>query len=212
MIFAVVPMKRLGMAKSRLRAALGSSEREELVLQMLRQVLHQLALVPGLSGRLVVTADEAVASAARAAGAEVLHEAPEGGLNQALIQAAAWLHRHRAGRIMVVPGDLPLALARDFERLLQATACDGEMAIVRARDGAGTGALLCSLPLPFNPRFGPGSFERHCQAATAAGLRPLVLDLPRIAHDLDQPADLEMLATLRARIRRSAAMELPLHG
>jgi 2-phospho-L-lactate guanylyltransferase len=188
MNWAVVPIKSLAQAKSRLAPCLDPQGRASLVLTMLDRVLAALAATDGLGGRLVVTADARVAAFAAARGARVLREHPDGGLNAALLQAANWLHRQRAQRMLIVPGDIPFATASDFRRLLTCSQQDS-LVLVPAKGGHGTGALLSPLPLPLSPMFGPDSFRRHC--AAARNLRMVVHESPRIGFDIDEPADLE---------------------
>ena len=42
-------------------------------------------------------------------------------------------------------------------------------------------------------KFGEPSFDNHLVAARAAGLRPLVLRLPGLGLDIDDPEDLALL-------------------
>ena len=75
------------------------------------------------------------------------------------------------------------------------------MAVVPSRDGAGTNALLLSPPDAMQPEFGEGSFVRHVAQAVALGLEFRVLRLPGIAADIDEPRDLDVLATARCAER-----------
>ena len=70
--------------------------------------------------------------------------------------------------------------------------------------------MLCA-PADLVPlRFGGASFPPHLAAARARGIDPCVLDLPRIALDLDEPADLAAFlaaeAPCRARKLLAAAL------
>ncbi len=65
---------------------------------------------------------------------------------------------------------------------------------MRAADGRGTNAI-CRRPAGFFPaRFGNDSFEPHHAAAQATGKPCVVLSLPGIALDVDNPSDLRALA------------------
>ena len=65
--------------------------------------------------------------------------------------------------------------------------------LVPALDGDGTNALLLAPPDAMQPGFGPGSFVRHLAQAVARRLDAQVLQLPRVAIDIDQPHDLARL-------------------
>ena len=69
--FAVVPVKPLAEAKSRLASALPPALRRLLVLTMLEDVLRTLAAAPGIGRVLVVTADLDVGELARREGATI---------------------------------------------------------------------------------------------------------------------------------------------
>src|SRR5699024_6033831 len=73
-VHAVVPVKRLSGAKSRLATGLDRPQREELVLAMLTDTLRALSGSPLVCGLTVVTPDARAAAAATRCGAAVLDE------------------------------------------------------------------------------------------------------------------------------------------
>ena len=68
--------------------------------------------------------------------------------------------------------------------------------VVPDRHGTGTNALLLQPPDAIEPSFGPGSRERHEEAARAAGLTWEVDPLPSLLVDVDTPEDLTEVALL----------------
>ena len=65
--------------------------------------------------------------------------------------------------------------------------------LVPAADGRGTNAAF-RRPANFFPlRFGNDSFKPHLAAAQATGKPCIVLQLPSIAVDVDNPEDLQLL-------------------
>jgi 2-phospho-L-lactate guanylyltransferase (CobY/MobA/RfbA family) len=130
-----------------------------------------------------------VRAACAEVGAVVLAEGPGG---QGAAVAAAL--RGVVGPVAVVNADLPCATAADVRRLL-----DAAPALVAAADGT-TNALALSEPTQFRPLYGPGSAARF----RALGLTPL--DVPNLADDVDDLADLERVAD-RAGERTLAALE-----
>lgn len=208
---AVVPVKGLGEAKSRLAGALGPDERSALTLHTMRGVLDALD-VPGIAARLVVSPDPTVLATARATGARgLLQRSPSGGnghgggrddgLNRALDEARRHLVANGAGAMLVVLGDLPLLSAADVGAMLALADEDGDEGMASSatvvlapdRRESGTNALLLRplTGLPF--AFGAGSLARH--RAAARGLRLRLYRAPGTALDLDTPDD---LAALRA--------------
>jgi len=198
--WAVVPVKRLADAKSRLAGVMAPTERQAFCLAMLDDVLAALGRTPGLAGTLVVTADDEAAAHARAAGARVVDEAPVAGLNAALDLAVMGLRAERADRMVVLPADVPLVTPEALASLLAAG--DG-VTLVPDRAGVGTNGLSMAPvgALPF--RFGASSLGRHCKEAQARGLPVRVVDIPELALDIDTPDDLDALMAVRAARRRA---------
>ncbi len=194
-LFAVVPVKDLGSAKSRLSPALDSVERVDLTLHMLDHVLSTLrkACVENVC---VVSPNSAVLDTARERGASPLSQESQG-LNPALEEARLWAIRQGASTLLVLPADLPLLTAPDILALLE----EGKPGVGISPDKArtGTNALLLQPPdvLPF--AFGPGSFEAHLRLARERGLDVSVHDLPNLAFDLDTAEDLERVESLGGR-------------
>jgi 2-phospho-L-lactate guanylyltransferase len=186
-IAAVVPVKALGSAKSRLRRELGPEAVERLVLAMLGDVLDALRGVPALGRVAVVTPDADVAAAV---GAEALLR-PDPGLNAAVDNASAELAPNADDGVLVVLGDVAGVRPDDIERLLGAAQRPG-VAIAPSNDG-GTSALL-RVPRDAIPAgFGPGSAKVHRELAARAGVRFREIALPSLAIDVDERADLDAL-------------------
>ena len=71
---------------------------------------------------------------------------------------------------------------------------DGRFAaIVPDRHGTGTNALLLRPPDSLVPAFGPGSCQRHQDAARSEGTVGEVRDVPSLALDVDTLEDLQAL-------------------
>ncbi|QPS11337.1 2-phospho-L-lactate guanylyltransferase [Delftia acidovorans] len=198
-LWAVVPVKPLAQAKQRLAPLLDASERAALAQVMLRDVLDALAGHPHLGGMLVVSGDPTAQAMARAAGATVLDDSPACGLVPALRRAARALSDAGRDGMLIVPADLP-GLARDDLALLaqahgRRRGARGATLVAASHDG-GTNALACSPPDALPLCYGPDSFRRHVRTARAIGLDPLLLSLPRLARDVDRPADLRAFMAL----------------
>jgi 2-phospho-L-lactate guanylyltransferase len=202
---ALVPVKRLGAAKSRLRGALGERA-DELTLAMLADLLEALVAAPQLARVVVVTPDEAVARVARASGAEA-RVADDAGLNEALAAAASALAA-ASESVLVVLGDVAGASPRDVRALFEALAQLGGSGVVLApsRDG-GTAALLRAPHGLLGTRFGANSAAAHRALAREAGVPFRELTLPALAIDLDRPEDLAaLLASESAAAPRTRAL------
>lgn len=181
-IVAGVPVKSFSAAKMRLSAAIPADARIALSQEMARRTCGLLAEVG--AGPLVLAADTEVARWARTQAYEfVLDE----GLG--LSQAAAAVVEFASGQPwLLLHADLPL-LDSEVVAKLSAALEDGQSVIAPSRDG-GTPALGASLET-FDFGYGPSSFHRHLRRLASSD--PKVLVDPRLAIDLDDPSDLEVV-------------------
>jgi 2-phospho-L-lactate/phosphoenolpyruvate guanylyltransferase len=214
---AILPIKSFGAAKQRLAGLLGSGARQALVQAMFQDVLAALRRVEGLDAIAVVTANATAARAAHGEGVTVLDDSEEAGHNEAAGVGIAYAAAHGFDRVLLVPGDTPLADSREIEALLRDADPDGPgLVVVPDRHGDGTNALLIGPPTALAPSFGPGSRERHQRLAAVAGVASRVDPLRSLAIDVDTPEDLDELAALLdepanrslARMTRGALRQL----
>jgi 2-phospho-L-lactate/phosphoenolpyruvate guanylyltransferase len=192
-LHAIVPVKALGQAKSRLAVVLTPAERRRLVIDMFEQVLATLRRAC-VSAVWVVSADPEILAIAAARRANAVAE-QGGGLNAALEQARRAARGGGAEALVVVPADVPLLTPADVAALLALLHSGADVAL--APDGAGRGtnalALRASAALPFS--FGEGSAERHLRLAAEQGLIARRHHSPTLALDVD---DQPSLARYRA--------------
>lgn len=181
MIAAVVPVKSLGAAKSRLFPERPRGDVEALSLAMMSDVLTCLLAVPTLDRVAVVTPDARLAEQARACGAEALLR-DDPGLNPAIEAACAELAGggHAA---LVVLGDVAAADPNEIAQLV-AEAPERGVALAPSSDG-GTSALLRRPHDVIPACFGRDSARRHREAAAAAGVALRELALASLAIDVD---------------------------
>ena len=194
-VWAIVPVKPLASAKSRLAGRLDAAGREQLSRDLLGRTLRLLAAVDTVAETIVVSPDPAVLTQAVEGKALPLPEAPPGGLNGALAQAAAVARGAGAGAIVVVPIDLPLARPADVLSAVALVAAAAAPAVVAAPDRHGRGTNLLALRppdvIPFC--FGTDSLARHRAAALTGGIAWHTLANARLALDVDEPADLALV-------------------
>jgi 2-phospho-L-lactate guanylyltransferase len=203
MIGAVVPVKTLPSAKSRLRPWLDCASVERLAIAMLGDVLETLQRVRALDRIAVATPDLRLAEVARRAGAEV-HGASVDGLNPAVEAACAVLAPTADDAALVVLGDVAGAQAADIEKLLDAAARPG-VALAPSSDG-GTSALLRGPRDIIPAAFGPNSALTHRDLAASAGVACVELSLPSLAIDIDEREDLEQIASSASAGERTRAL------
>jgi 2-phospho-L-lactate guanylyltransferase len=201
-IWAVMPVKDTACAKQRLAGFLPAHVRQQLALAMFEDVLQAVAAVSELTGIAVVTIDPAAADIALRLGARVWSDGAQDGHSGAVTAAARRLATE-GSPMLTIPGDVPLVSPADIRQLLDIHSRKPGFTIVPARDERGSNAIVCS-PADLVPlRFGADSFFPHLAAARACGVDPTTVHLPRIALDIDEPADLaefmKIPSTTRAR-------------
>jgi 2-phospho-L-lactate guanylyltransferase len=192
MIAAIIPVKALPLAKSRLGALLSDSERRALVLAMLGDVLAAVGAAGSVAQIGVISADPTVLALAAMHGASALPDhAPD--LNAALTQAATYYAAHGAAAVLALPADIPLVQAHEIDDLIATRTTTSGIVIAASRDG-GTNALLTWPPLALPFLFGVGSQARHLAAAHERGLAVREFRATGMELDVDRPDDLLLLA------------------
>ena len=202
-IWAIVPVKPLKQAKSRLASVLSLHERETLSRRFLAHTLEVLGQVRDIHRTLVVSRDSAALGLARKWHAYTVTESGSPELNAALPRATNVAVSFGAHAVLVMPTDLPLLHPADVEKLLAASAQPECMTIAPDRLDAGTNALFVRPPNLVPYSFGPGSFARHVALANARGACLEIWRSPSFALDVDLPADLRMYQTLHQSERQA---------
>ena len=196
-VVAVVPMKPLVQAKSRLAEDLTPDQREALSRNLLRRVLRALVgRVPGLSKESnvdsvwVVGGDPDVSRIASEEGA-AWSEDDGSDINDTLWRAFQRIFAARKAALYV-PGDLPLLKTQDVYGMVRASGHLRNVTLAPARQGGGTNGILVlsDLPKPFRPQLGPDSFKRHLRQATGIGVSVAIYYSPGLGFDLDTNEDL----------------------
>lgn len=201
----LVPVKNSSSAKQRLAAVLDQPSRTALAQAMLSDVLTALFGWKNRPPVAVVTSDPYAVKLANEYGFEVIADPENPGETGAIEMATQLCVARGAESTLVIPADIPLIQAWELEEILQHAPAEGSV-LVPAADGRGTNAAFRRPADLFRLRFGNDSFKPHHAAAQATGKPCVVLNLPGIAVDVDNPADLEYLLSrpVETRARRVA--------
>ncbi|MFA7555810.1 MAG: 2-phospho-L-lactate guanylyltransferase [Spongiibacteraceae bacterium] len=191
---ALVPIKSLIAAKSRLSRVLSPVERRDLALAMTEHVLSTLANHPDISAVTLVSDDPAVAALARKYGMNYWLESALGcsGLNAAIAHSCDVLFTQSSQPVVVLHSDLPCLEASDISTVLKHLQQKEGLVIVADRYGLGTNLLAFGAESRPEFSFGADSFSRHCTSAKKLGISVKVLRLAGVALDIDEPQDLEL--------------------
>ena len=186
----ILPVKSLVFAKQRIADRLGDEARRAIASALLDDALALCAAADWVRWW-VVTADPIVVRRAGSSGFGVLDD-PGGGLNAALRSAVSQLGAAGARSVTIVPADVPLGRREDLLDLFDVGATS-DIALVPALHDGGTNALYMSRAGLIEPAFGPLSLQTHLDTARRAKLRCSLLELPRVALDIDRVEDVAEL-------------------
>ena len=181
----LVPVKAFGEAKRRLSPALGAPERAALSRRLAAGVIAAAAPLAVA----VVCEDREVASWACELGALVIW-APGRGLNGAVAAGVARLAAEGVTAVAVAHGDL----ARPAGLVALVLRHPGGVTLVPDGRDNGTNVVVLPGAVAFRFSYGPGSFRRHLDEATASGLAVQVVRGTDLSLDVDLPSDLPLTA------------------
>jgi 2-phospho-L-lactate/phosphoenolpyruvate guanylyltransferase len=187
-VWAIVPVKRLILAKRRLSAILLPHERVKLARTMLHDVLTALRASAGVDGIIVVSADPLVSDIARIHDVEHAGEGEGRGLNAAVLTGLEAMKQRSCGAL-IVPADVPFTTPAELHSVIAELACN-PIVLTPATPDAGTNALAMRSPDLMTPCFGDNSFQRHRACARAKELGLSIVSAPGLGHDIDHPRDL----------------------
>ena len=120
----------------------------------------------------------------------------------AIEMATAWCEQQGYDTTIVVPGDIPLITGDELHRVLDAAPAEGAV-FVPAYDRRGSNCIL-RRPASIIPlRFGNDSFLPHCEAMKQTGKELVILEMPGIGLDIDNPHELELLVQREGDTQRA---------
>lgn len=189
----LVPVKNLSAAKQRLAALFDQPTRTELAQAMLFDVLETLSNWTDRPEVGVVTSDSFAIQLADQFHFSVIPDHDNRSQTDAIEMATRICEARGVDNTLVIPGDIPLIQSWEVDKILQSAPAEG-CVLVRAADGRGTNAIWRRPAGLFPARFGNDSFAPHHAAAQATRKPCVVLSLPGIALDIDNPSDLRALA------------------
>lgn len=202
-LWAIVPVKPLQRGKSRLSSILSVTERTTLNQSMLVNTLKTLKSITEIDTVLVVSRDPAALAIARDFDARTVLEDGSPELNTALRRAALVAKAYYANQILVMPADLPLVKANHIKEFLALSTNAPELIIAPDRRKDGTNALFINPADLIDFYYGPGSFEKHLNAAKKSDASIKIVENEPLGLDLDLPEDLQLLTEIEARIKSS---------
>ena len=211
----LVPVKNLSNAKQRLASMLDQPSRTELAQSMLFDVLEAIGKWKARPEVGIVSSDPFALELAEHFRFEVIEDTKNLSETDAIEMATHWCVERGVESTLVLPGDIPLLQTWELEKILQLAPEQGSV-LVPAADRRGTNAAFRRPANLFPLRFGNDSFKPHREAAAATGKPCVIVPLPGIALDIDNPSDLTQLLAAPGNTRAQRLLrdwdlsELPL--
>jgi len=196
----LVPVKNLSAAKQRLAGVLDQPSRTALAQAMLHDVLDTLHGCKNRPQVAVVSSDPYAIKLAEEYEFEIIPDPANPGETGAIEMATRLCVERGIESTLVIPADIPLIQAWELEEILKHAPAEGSV-LVPAADGRGTNAAFRRPANLFPLRFGNDSFKPHHAVAQATGKPCVVLNLPGIAVDVDNPSDLQELVAAPGETR-----------
>lgn len=189
----LIPIKDPSNAKTRLAEFLSFDERRRLAWAMFEDVSRAIREASKPDRVVMVTNYAPAIESARELEWDVLIEQSQVSESASVDWASRVLAERGFDTVMRLPADLPLVRAEDIDALLSIKLDTPGALIVPSREGTGTNAIIRTPPALFPSRFGPNSLELHKTEAARVGVECVIVNNPRIALDIDEPADVELL-------------------
>jgi len=192
---ALVPLKDLVQAKSRLAGLLRPLERHALAQAMVEDVLSVLARHTDIEQITLVSDDPGAGLLAQKYGAQCWSESSLGarGLNSLVQSASERLLAGGEEPLLVLHGDLPLLTEADISAVLTNQRKLQGLIIGCDRHGRGTNLLAFNAACVPHFCFGVDSCAGHKASAHSAGIPVQILQRLGISVDVDEAPDLKCL-------------------
>ncbi len=197
--WAIIPVKPLNRAKSRLAAVLTPDQRRHLAETMFRHVLEVVSTVPQIWGVLVISRDSRALAIARDYNAKTVQETGTPELNSALTRATQVIQSWGAESVLVLPADLPLVTPTDITNIISLGRSTPAIVMATDQNNDGTNALFMRPPGVIDYAYGKGSYARHHHLAESQGIDVLTYYSDQIALDIDVSDDLAEYQRLAGR-------------
>jgi 2-phospho-L-lactate/phosphoenolpyruvate guanylyltransferase len=188
----LIPVKDLSNAKQRLGTVLDQAHRSQLAEAMLRDVMLAASGVRSRIDIALVTGDRRAKELAAEFDFLVIEDTRNESETAAIEMATAWSEEQDYDTTIVIPGDIPLARAEELHRVLDAAPEEGAV-FVPAYDRRGSNCILRRPAAIIPLRFGNDSFLPHCEATQGTGKPLIILEMPGIGLDIDNPHELDLL-------------------
>lgn len=189
-IAAVIPMKSLHSAKSRLSNILTAQQRKNLVMYLLDATIKELKKSNFISEIIIVSNDKALKQYSCINNLKFIKDSDEG-VNQAVILADKYCIDNGINANIVIPQDLPFISAKEIDEICTISNKYHKCIIIcPSKRFDGTNVLFRKPPDVIKTHYDNNSYMNHLKEAYKFKIPIESLDIVKLRFDLDTKEDL----------------------
>ena len=176
-MWAIIPLKNLELAKSRLAPSLTPEQRRELMLGMVKDGIRALQGCRAIEKIFLLSRDPSCVQLAKDFGIEILSLAEDRCINSGLQPATSLLQSQACKELLIQHGDLPIVSTTAINEFIQSHhEAASDISLVSCQYRGGTNAMILSLPIDMSYEFGENSFQKHVAQAKQKNLSLNILN------------------------------------
>jgi 2-phospho-L-lactate guanylyltransferase len=189
-IAAVIPMKSLHSAKSRLSNILTAKQRKNLAMYLLDATIKELKKSNFISEIVIVSSDEAVKHYSCLNHIKFIKDSEEG-VNKAILLADKYCIDNGINANIVIPQDLPFISAKEIDKICTISNKYHKCIIIcPSKRFDGTNILFRKPPDVIKTHYDDNSYMNHLKEASKFKIPIESLDIVKLRFDLDTEDDL----------------------
>ena len=189
-IAAVIPMKSLHSAKSRLSNILTAQQRKNLAMYLLDATIKELKKSNFISEIIIVSNDKALKQYSCINNLKFIKDSDEG-VNQAVILADKYCIDKGINANIVIPQDLPFISAKEIDKICTISNKYHKCIIIcPSKRFDGTNVLFRKPPDVIKTHYDDNSYMNHLKEADKFKIPIETLDIVKLRFDLDTKEDL----------------------
>lgn len=189
-IAAVIPMKSLHSAKSRLSNILTAQQRKNLAMYLLNATIKELKKSNFISEIIIVSNDKAVKNYSCLNNLKFIKDSEEG-VNKAVILADNYCIDNGINANIVIPHDLPFISAKEIDKICTMSNKYHKCIIIcPSKRFDGTNILFRKPPDVIKTHYDDNSYMNHLKEAYKFKIPIESLDIVKLRFDLDTKEDL----------------------
>lgn len=196
-IAAVIPMKSLHSAKSRLSNILTAQQRKNLAMYLLNTTIKELKESNFISEIVIVSSDEAVKNYSSLNNLTFVKDSDKG-VNEAVILADKYCVDNGINANIVIPQDLPFISVKEIDEICTISNKYHKCIIIcPSKRFDGTNILFRKPPGVIKTHYDNNSYMNHLKEASKFKIPIESLDIVKLRFDLDTKEDLLELFPLQ---------------